>query len=531
MVHYSSITGTFSSYDRLQFMTTFGGLHYYFMPAMENKLSIISKDIKVGDIKTFGRSVTRDRNCHHVDLHTTICNAYIPGTTGVVSHAGGIAYLDGVLVVDSGQTLVRYEDTSTIGGKVVRRVAQSTLRVIPVSAFVYLVINVDSLEYPDGTWGNPPVGRVNAFNMQVICPHDPGNDSFWGYQQITLGSGGGTVEDNFPMGSNPTELDNAELVLRLGYNLAALIEKATISYASTDYSSLVSRRCCTGFGTQSKTLQSYSVLDTVYDDQGLLTYFRRVLSDVIVDNARPPWGQLCHSAIQDFVFPANGLTLYHDLSSSFSELFDAVSFLKHPSIHSASHLFLGVKYGTRLTYQDVSEYYKSMKHNLDDYHDVCKSWYGTGRARSSISVNTSLGEGVCNLAYTVKATARDSFGSALELSLVQTGFAPTFKNLWDLVPFSFVVDWFADVQSVAEALDDRLIAQVLDVLSVIQTQKVIVPFKLSGQYVLGSVPATFTWYRRDVSTRLTFPSLGIDSSSQYQNHVLELGAIICHVLT
>jgi hypothetical protein len=104
----------------------------------------------------------------------------------------------------------------------------------------------------------------------------------------------------------------------------------------------------------------------------------------------------------------------------------------------------------------------------------------------------------------------------------------TAENIWDLIPYSFVVDWVIDVGGLLERLD--LIAQIdrFNIFISGQTLQVATPVDLSQivgfQSIVGNVHASY--YKRVYTTEPIAPSLiSSRNSDQKFNHWLEASAL------
>lgn len=110
------------------------------------------------------------------------------------------------------------------------------------------------------------------------------------------------------------------------------------------------------------------------------------------------------------------------------------------------------------------------------------------------------------------------------------GLWPTTAAGWDIIPFSFVVDWFVDVQSLFEEIDRDTLLQYVDVTSVITTEKRIFDFgdvALDGFTLSG---ATFTHYARSIGTHLPSGPFRIDKGHSSSVNVVDGTSLVIQVL-
>lgn len=107
---------------------------------------------------------------------------------------------------------------------------------------------------------------------------------------------------------------------------------------------------------------------------------------------------------------------------------------------------------------------------------------------------------------------------------------PTTAEGWDVIPFSFVVDWFVDVQSLFEEIDRDTLLQYVDVTSVILTEKKTYDF---GDLVLGNFTlsgAKVTYYTRSLSTRLPSGPFRMDRGFSTSINVVDGISLVIQVI-
>jgi hypothetical protein len=107
----------------------------------------------------------------------------------------------------------------------------------------------------------------------------------------------------------------------------------------------------------------------------------------------------------------------------------------------------------------------------------------------------------CTLDLQLKDNPLAAIGNALE----KLGLNPSAANIWDLIPFSFVVDWFTGIGSLLSRLDAyENNALLRDVRSRVETFKVLWPVTademanmIGDRYSIAS-PVSYSWYDRRV---------------------------------
>lgn len=109
---------------------------------------------------------------------------------------------------------------------------------------------------------------------------------------------------------------------------------------------------------------------------------------------------------------------------------------------------------------------------------------------------------------------------------MKIGLFPSFNNLWDLVPYSFVIDWFVDIGSFLESVDTRLLYQTMDILYTTMSSKVVTRTRLSPSFDLPvSADLSQRHYHRRVSNQCPVPPISLRNNDEF-GHVLESAALI-----
>lgn len=176
-------------------------------------------------------------------------------------------------------------------------------------------------------------------------------------------------------------------------------------------------------------------------------------------------------------FDSNGMAFVRDLSKIKSSLTSDLSSLKQLAkvdksgkVKIASQLFLSVHYGYRLLAADgfelaeqLAEYDRKYTLHIGQsmMPNVERSKVGDREIRSC--------SGHLNVYYEPYGQiSSDVLALAEALDLV-----PDFSNVWDSIPFSFVVDWFTNIGDLAQKCDDWFtLTQQHKVLGSIESRKI-----------------------------------------------------------
>ena len=135
----------------------------------------------------------------------------------------------------------------------------------------------------------------------------------------------------------------------------------------------------------------------------------------------------------------------------------------------------------------------------------------------------------------VKLTQRIRIALAKEddgfMRLVQEleswGVIPTFEDIWDLVNYSFVVDWFIDVGGFLERVDTHLKILRRNVRSATMSEKYVIDGFLPPPSPEVPITGSMSWvyYRRWVTSHCPTPQLLLQQKTTF-NHWLEGGALL-----
>jgi hypothetical protein len=121
----------------------------------------------------------------------------------------------------------------------------------------------------------------------------------------------------------------------------------------------------------------------------------------------------------------------------------------------------------------------------------------------------------------------DSEWSELFRSIESSGFALTAENVWDLIPYSFVVDWFINVGDFLERVDSRLRLSRLNIRYVTMSRKSKVKTVIRSSVTFPFVgSAELVRYQRWTSDLCPVPPLFFQNTPTVSNHWLEASALI-----
>lgn len=185
--------------------------------------------------------------------------------------------------------------------------------------------------------------------------------------------------------------------------------------------------------------------------------------------------------------------------------------------------YLCVKYGIMPTIADLKSIVKAFKKNVN----LDKKGRIIVNARHKAEAPHEYGK------YTLEQHAKlcvakdDSGLRAFARALDNIGVFPSFSNLWDLIPYSFVIDWFVGIGGLLDRLDGIRRLTTLEIFYATLSRK---------RTTQGSFPATrelpisasvnWSHYHRWVQVRAPLPPLSLQSSDSPQAHWLEATALV-----
>jgi hypothetical protein len=184
-----------------------------------------------------------------------------------------------------------------------------------------------------------------------------------------------------------------------------------------------------------------------------------------------------------------------------------------------SQLWLSNRYGLNLTVQDSEELKSAIQEALSCLYGDKRKTYARSIVEKSSNGIKWLEVQNCTLYY---RNSDYAFKDAIKKSMDWDVF-PTLQNVWDVVPFSFVVDWLVDVQGFLEDIDTRTY------LSSVPTEDEI--FSIKGKIPIPEHPGlTFEYYRRKVFPEpvLPTPSLGLSGDFTLKNGITALALILAN---
>lgn len=163
-------------------------------------------------------------------------------------------------------------------------------------------------------------------------------------------------------------------------------------------------------------------------------------------------------------FAGNGIAYIQDLKRLKSTIFDLIGLLKgKKDLTSVANLWLSGRYGLKLTIQDTIDLVRGIKHAIEDYDKLISTCRGVSRND----------EEECHAKLYYVRPKPDNIRSLDDLLslLIQWDLYPTLENLWDLIPYSFVVDWFVGIGDILDGIDSIGYTDHMDIIGTCYTVK------------------------------------------------------------
>lgn len=217
----------------------------------------------------------------------------------------------------------------------------------------------------------------------------------------------------------------------------------------------------------------------------------------------------------------NSLAYVNDLKNLVSEVRDIISLARgNVSAKTLSSAFLEYKYGLRLTTSDTTELVSALLTDIKSVYGVDGHSVTKARYTSTTSQGYSLEEHL-----KIYFDPKDDLTKSLLRFLDEWDALPTRENVWDLIPFSFVVDWFTGIGDLLQQADNEDRLSRLDILSSVYSTKLIVPVTWSTQDY-GSFQLSLVYYERQILDTLPAPTFQLPSTDGLFNHWLEATALL-----
>lgn len=272
------------------------------------------------------------------------------------------------------------------------------------------------------------------------------------------------------------------------------------------------------------TYKTFSPLSlSITSSQGMIdSLSRTLLEDINFPLPEKHFGDLAMEASQKVnANPVNMIAFLRDLRNP-KEMIPKLRNLSKLKDHAGNYLALN--YGILPTISDIKAIIEAFK-RIGPYID--KNGFKTYNAVSQDF--DDKGVLTYNLEQRIKIAIEneDSGFQALAQKVESAGFALTLENVWDLIPYSFVLDWFIDIGGFLERADTRMRLMRLNIRYATMSSKKTTSMRVnpSAQFPMSGTLSVVR-YQRWTTDHCPEPPLIPSSTPTFSNHWLEGSALI-----
>lgn len=235
------------------------------------------------------------------------------------------------------------------------------------------------------------------------------------------------------------------------------------------------------------------------------------------------WNDLSHQALQNIGDGAqvNGIAYVKDaigMSSTVKKFAATLRSIPSKKVKAVASAWLAVHYGFKLMILDTKELYEELK---DSKH----SSFGLSNARSMRRVYDSKHAVSVEYRYQIIYDRYRNLSDTLNGFLREVDFVLNLRNVWDMVPFSFIVDWFTKVGDMFNSIDGYYnVRSYYTTAAAGQSIKATGPL-FADSSVTDSSAITFTMYKRAYKATVESP-IPSNTTVTPLSHWVEAAALI-----
>lgn len=237
------------------------------------------------------------------------------------------------------------------------------------------------------------------------------------------------------------------------------------------------------------------------------------------------WNQLAATAYEDLGFwEGNGLAYINDVREAGKSVMSTLATIKQlgrGKMKAIANLYLSFHYGYSLFLRDTSSLLQQLDRDLS-----------VSRCQASQTVSYPNGITV-DARYQCYYRPYGQLSNMLKQLLDYSDLSLEVSNLWDMVPFSFVIDWFTNIGDILESIDNymSLLQYHLPIAcgkSYKLRRKLPLPALPTGQQYYSSVIPEVCYYSRSYFSDPVGPEYHLSVSNpltSLPNHWKEAGAL------
>lgn len=218
-----------------------------------------------------------------------------------------------------------------------------------------------------------------------------------------------------------------------------------------------------------------------------------------------------------YQFSSNLLAYAADLKKVGDSIKAILALVQSPANPRAwANAWLSSRFGDTLTWHDTKQLMLAVRSEISHVDGILMDAFVTRARRSDVvqGIPASLFSAAVKLNYQ-KAYFMPRDWNILMKAVRKTqewDLWPTLENVWDLIPLSFVVDWFVNVGGLLKGIDNAVYMQYVDVKSICTSEKVVFdcnPSWLSSHLSLSQcLQAQCVVYKRRHTSYLTWEPFG-----------------------
>lgn len=216
-------------------------------------------------------------------------------------------------------------------------------------------------------------------------------------------------------------------------------------------------------------------------------------------------------------FTSNGIAYAQDIGKVGDSIRSLLALVENPTSPKAwASTWLSMRFSDRLTYQDSKELLGAIRGQLGRL--MVNMSYKETHGATSFAFSPQYSHLIQS--YSIQSRARlrcdnESYSSLMSAvkKLMEWDVWPSLENTWDMIPLSFVVDWFTNISTILNNVDRLVYEQYLRVRFYERSDKILMEFKpevvaeafgTSSDFLIGNVVGKY-YYRRQAER----PQLGI----------------------
>nr|WFS39161.1 MAG: putative maturation protein [StochSRVP_12 levi-like virus] len=283
------------------------------------------------------------------------------------------------------------------------------------------------------------------------------------------------------------------------------------------------------------------VSPTLTSTLGISSVFSVCMEDTLFKyfNTNPVWAELCQKAILSGQYvDCNMIAMINDLKNLRVDLTSILESAKKLPLtdlmtkkgwKEISSFFLGNNYGYQLTYSDAQSIggaLERLRQNIKRGQKEIQKL--TSASKTTLSGRVPL---TVDCHYTAKVgTSNDPLMQGIK-GLFDWDLYPSLGNMWDLIPYSFCVDWVVGLGDLFETIDANAYMRYYQAKSIMKSTKISTG-PVNNQQILGSLPGacglvSYTHYRRWVEYSFDPMPLSVDfHPSELLGHWVEGASLI-----